>query len=451
MSVLLSEVYSSISSLSSLEKRQVRLLLAVSGGADSVALLHLVSSLRCKLNFSICVVTINHNIREKTESREDAEFVEKLCCEGFKEKVKCVVVDVPRGKIDSIANSRKKGIEEAARFVRYKIFEKVKTFFKADYILTAHTRDDFCEGILMSIFSGASPSSVLGMKMKRGYYIKPLLNIEKSQLKQYLCENGISWREDSSNHSLEYLRNRVRLCLIPSLNLVFSGWRSGLFKTLSKLSLDEDYINTTYQSFIKTINYWKYEKEGIIFCINTEFLSLPDCFKIRFLQEGLVLLKVNYRVTYSSIVNLIKPYNEGDSVSYNGITLTIKNNRLLLQKKGNKKLKESKTGYMVWVEREGEILIGKLKLTVKERNKKYFVCSEKDYVGVGPFIPPFCVRSRLQGDVIKINGKEKNVKTILTSYKLSLQEKNILPIIEVDGEIRALYAGLFGLKNLLAS
>lgn len=450
-SVLLSEVCSSISSLDFLGKKQIKLLLAVSGGSDSIALLHLVNEVRCRLNFSISVITINHNIREEAETRADAEFVKKLCSSGLNESIECAVVEVPRGKIEALATLRKKGIEEAARFIRYKIFEKAKSFFKADYILTAHTKDDFFEGVLMSVFGGASPSSLLGMKMKRGYYVKPLLNIDKIRLKQYLCENGFEWKEDSTNNSLTYLRNRVRHCLIPSLNLVFLGWRSGLFKTLSRLSLDESYINNAYNIFIKTISYWKCKKDGTVYCKNSEFLSMPDCFKIRFLQDGLVLLKVNYRVTFSSILAFARPYKESEVISYNGITLTIKNGRRLLQKKTAEKLEESKTGYMVWVEKETLISIGRLKLAVKERDKKYFVCSEKDYVGVGPFIPPFCIRSRLQGDVIKVNGKEKNVKTILTSWKLSLQEKNILPIIEVDGEIRVLYAGVFGLKNLVVS
>ena len=447
-SKLVLEVCSSLSSLTFLKGS--KLLLAVSGGADSIALLHLVNSLRHKLGFSVCVVTVNHNIREKTESREDAEFVKQICSVGFSEQIECAIVEVPRGKIASIAALRKKGIEEAARFVRYKIFEKAKDFFKANYVLTAHTKDDFYEGVLMSFFAGASPSSLLGMKKKRGCYLKPLLNIEKKQLKQYLIENGLEWKEDSTNHSLTYLRNRVRISLIPSLDIAISGWRSGLFKTLSKLSLDEAYINTAYNNFIKTIDYWKCEKTGIIFCNNAQFLSMPDCFKIRFLQEGLILLKIDYRVTYSSIINLIKPHNEGDSVAHNGIALTIKNEHLILQKSQNKKDEKAKTGYMIWVDREMSISLGKLSLSIKEKDGKYFVVSEKDLLGIGPFTLPFCIRSRLQGDVIRINGKEKSVKTILTNYKLSLQQKDILPIIEVNGEIKALYLGLFGLKNLVS-
>ena len=444
---LLKEVSSSISSMVSLRNQSTKLLLAVSGGSDSIALLHLVNKLKQKLNFSICVVTINHNIREERESRADAEFVKELCSSWFNEKIECVAIEVPRGKIAELASLRKKGVEEAARFVRYKIFEKVKDFFNADYILTAHTKDDFYEGVLMSIFAGASPSSLLGMKMKRGYYIKPLLNIEKKELKEYLCRNGLDWREDSTNYSLDYLRNKVRLTLISALNQSLSGWKGGLTKTLSKLTLDEKYVNTAYTTFIKTIDYWRCNGKKTIYCRDSDFLSMPDCLKIRFLQEGFLLLKIKHRVPYSSITNFIKPYNEMKSISLNGIKMTIKNGRRLLQIEEDKKPKETKTGYMVWVEGEKSILIGKQKLTVKERDGKYFVCSEKDEIG--PFQLPFCIRSRLQGDVIKINGKEKNIKTILTNLKLSLQEKDILPIIEVDGVVKALYGGLFGLKNLI--
>ena len=205
-SKLLPKIYSSFRLINNLSSKPVKLLLAVSGGADSIALLHLTNELKNKLNFSICVVTINHNIREYTESRGDAEFVKDVCSNLLDEKIECSIVEVPKGKIESLAHSRKKGIEEAARFVRYKIFEKAKDFFNADYILTAHTKDDFYEGVLMSIFTGASPSSLLGMKMKRGYYLKPLLNIEKKDLKEYLNEKNLKWREDSTNSSLSYLR-----------------------------------------------------------------------------------------------------------------------------------------------------------------------------------------------------------------------------------------------------
>ena len=446
-SVLPLRTYSFLSSLK--QSRKVKLLLAVSGGSDSIALLHLITEISNKLNFSICVVTVNHNIREETESRGDAEFVKKLCSNGLKEKVECVVVEIPKGKIEVIADTRKKGIEEAARFIRYRIFEKAKAFFKADYILTAHTKDDFYEGILMSIFSGSTPSSLLGMRMKRGYYLKPLLDIEKNELWAYLLTNGFKWREDSTNYSLDYLRNKVRLSLIPILSQTFSGWRSGLDKTLSKLSIDEKYINTAYNNFIKTIDYWRCDKKNGIYCSNNEFLSMPDSFKIRFLQEGFLLLKVKHRVTYSSIINLSKPYSEGQSVSYNGIMLTIKNGKRLLKLEALTPYKERKTGYMFWVNEKASILIGKFKLRIEERDGKYFVCYEKDEIG--PFSLPFCIRSRLQGDTIKVNGREKSVKSILTSYKLSLQEKDMLPIIEVGGVVKALYTGLFGLKNLLSS
>ncbi|MGP1437937.1 MAG: tRNA lysidine(34) synthetase TilS [Treponema sp.] len=447
LSKLLSEISSSFSSLKHSNPKTLKLLLAVSGGSDSIALLYLMNELKQNLKFSICVVTINHNIRDEAESRGDAEFVKNICSTEL--NIECSIVDVPKGKIESIAGLRNKGIEEAARFVRYKIFEKAKKFFEADYILTAHTKDDFYEGVLMSIFNGASPSSLLGMKMIRGYYFKPLLGIGKEELKKYLNEKGLKWREDSTNSSLNYLRNKIRLSLVPVLKQTFAGWQNGLAKTISRLSLDEKYINTAYNNFIRTIDYWSRNKEGGIQCNNNEFLSMPDSFKIRFLQEGFILLKVNHRVTYFSILNLIKPYKEGDSVSYNGISLHIENGNRLLLKEENTTKEKSKSGYMVWVEGEMSILIGSVKLAVEKRNEKYFVCSEKDCVGMGPFPIPFCIRSRLKGDVIKINGKEKNVKSILTNWKLSLHEKDLLPIIEVGGVVKALYGGLFGLKNLI--
>ena len=127
-SKLVSEVYSSLSSLGLLNG--VRLLLAVSGGADSVAMLHLVNSLKYKLGFSVCVITVNHNIREKNESRKDAEFVKRLCSTAFNEKIDCAVVEVPRGKIASIASLRKKELRTLHDLYAIKFLKKQRIFLR---------------------------------------------------------------------------------------------------------------------------------------------------------------------------------------------------------------------------------------------------------------------------------------------------------------------------------
>lgn len=112
---LITNVYSTLSKL--VRNGGLRLLLAVSGGSDSIALLHILYSLKERLKADLFVVTVNHNIREPLVSKKDAQFVKKFCLQGFSEEIECLSVEIPQGKVKNIAKNRKKGIEEAARFL----------------------------------------------------------------------------------------------------------------------------------------------------------------------------------------------------------------------------------------------------------------------------------------------------------------------------------------------
>jgi len=432
---------------------RVRLLLAVSGGSDSIALLHILYSLKEKLKVDLFVVTVNHNIRDEKVSKEDAEFVKKLCLEGFSEKIECLVIEIPKNKIKDIATKRKKGMEEAARFVRYKAFDKAKKLFNADYVLTAHTKDDFYEGILMSFFRGSSLLSLIGMQEKRDKYIKPLLNIEKKELKSYLESNGIKWKEDATNTSFLYLRNKVRHLIFPSLDFVFSGWRCALDKTIKKLSIDASYISSSYNNYLKTIQYWKKNKSGGISACSQEFLLMPYALKMRFLQEGFILLGVKKRVSSSFLLKSIYAQKKDFPVQLNGLSFSIQDSNIVLELLDNEKEenaeKKEKEGYLIWVNKIQKVLIGDSFLHMEMRSTGIFIFSEKDRDGIGPFHFPFCIRSRLQGDVIKIKGKEKKIKSLLRGAHLLSNSHTALPIVEEMGRIKALYGGLIGVKSFI--
>lgn len=444
-------VYSSLVGFSKKSEKKVKFLLAVSGGSDSVALLHLVYLLRKKLNCEIAVITVNHNIRAHSESRQDVLFVKKMCNLAFAEKIPCAVAEIPTGKIQEIAKKRGKGIEEAARFLRYKVFEASFKFFKADYILTAHTQDDFYEGVLMAFFRGSSPSALLGMQKQRGHYIKPLLNVKKTLLRKYLINNKIQWKEDSTNQSTQYLRNSVRLALIPSIEKTFSGWQSGIAKTLKRLELEEEYINLAYKNFFKANMYWKKRVDGALYTKKDSFIAMPCVFKLRFLQEGFLLLKVSSRISYFGICSLMKVAKEGDSADCGSLHICIESEKVLLSVK--KKISDKSAlvakGYMFWVNKPSKILIKNCVLYVEIRDSNAFIRAEGKTEEVGPFRLPLCIRSRLNGDIIKIAGKVKTLKSIFGKSGIPSKLSSILPIIEEGGVVRAVYGKALGAKNLI--
>ncbi|MDR1787976.1 MAG: tRNA lysidine(34) synthetase TilS [Treponema sp.] len=201
-------------------------LAAVSGGADSTALLAALASLSrgagAQGPFALSCLHVEHGIRPAPESRGDADAVRALCA---RLGVPCTVTHVKRGLIAERARGRRCGLEAAARDIRLRILRRQARALGAYAIVTGHTRDDLLETILMRVLRGASPAGLAPMPVRRGLFLRPLLALNRAAVEAYLREQGLSWQTDSSNADLRFLRNRIRLRLIPLLDEYFPGWR----------------------------------------------------------------------------------------------------------------------------------------------------------------------------------------------------------------------------------
>ncbi|MDR2618867.1 MAG: tRNA lysidine(34) synthetase TilS [Treponema sp.] len=202
------------------------LLAAVSGGADSTAMLAALAALRDrKGTFSLSCIHVEHGLRPAEESCGDARAVEALC---EKLAVPCKVVSVQPGRIARTAAGQGLGIEAAARFFRRRIWNLEARRIGAAKVLTAHTQDDLLETILMRILRGAGPGGLASMPRERGLVLRPLLELSRAEVLAYLNEKDLSFRTDSTNRDIRFLRNRVRHCLIPCLDDYFPSWRASL-------------------------------------------------------------------------------------------------------------------------------------------------------------------------------------------------------------------------------
>ncbi len=189
--------------------KSCKLLLAVSGGCDSIALFHLFNLMKKRLQISeIGVAHVNHNLRYK-ESEQEAEFVSCLSNrEGFRFHIKEL-----NGK-----NIYDTGVEQWARDERYRFFKELKLKYSYDFIATGHTMDDQAETVLMRIVRGSGTAGLCGIRTVRDdTIIRPLINLQRKKLKIWLKQRGHTWREDSSNADLHYSRNRIRHIVIPLL------------------------------------------------------------------------------------------------------------------------------------------------------------------------------------------------------------------------------------------
>lgn len=214
-----------------------RVAIAVSGGADSVALLRAMLQLREELGVVLSVVHFNHGIRG-AESDADAEFVAKLARENKAQ------LHEASGDVPAFARKWKLSTEAAARRLRYDLFKAVIAAGGADKIATAHTRDDQAETVLMRMLrgSGTRGQSAIHpvLKLDKGAIIRPMLEISRPEVETYLRSLRQEWREDSTNKDVAYGRNRVRHELLPILERDYNPNIREVLSEAAEVAREED-------------------------------------------------------------------------------------------------------------------------------------------------------------------------------------------------------------------
>lgn len=224
------------------------IILALSGGADSVALFHVLLSLKDKYRLDLYCAHFNHQIRGM-DAQADALFASSLCEEHG---ITCFIrsEDIP-----AIAKERKSGIEETARLIRYRMLFELKDKLGLQKIAVAHNLDDQAETILMRMMRGTGLFGLTGMEYQRADgIIRPLLDIEKKDILRYCKEKEYSYRDDYTNVEEEYTRNRIRLSLIPSIERDFNpNVKHSIVRMGSLLKEDSDYLEKIAQGFYEHI------------------------------------------------------------------------------------------------------------------------------------------------------------------------------------------------------
>jgi tRNA(Ile)-lysidine synthase len=213
-----------------------RVVVGVSGGADSICLLHILLQLR-EYSLDIIVAHLDHGIRGK-EAKRDLLFV-KRTAESLGLKFETGEADAPRLKKES-----KMTLEEAARVLRYEFLEETRKKFGADRIATAHTLDDQAETVLMRLMRGSGARGLSGIPpVSREVIIRPLIETKRADIEKYLQSKGVGWIEDSTNKLRDIQRNRIRLDLIPELETYNPRIKETLSRTSDILRIEEDYID----------------------------------------------------------------------------------------------------------------------------------------------------------------------------------------------------------------
>ena len=214
-----------------LQLKDKKLLLAVSGGVDSMVLLDLFY----KLRFDICIVHCNFQLRGK-ESDADEMLVREICQDSY------IPYFIESFDTLEFAKENKLSIQLAARKLRYDWFQEIISL-GFDYVLTAHHLDDNVETFLINFTRGTGLEGLTGIPAQNGNIIRPLLPFSREEIENYAQANQIQWREDSSNASDKYFRNKLRHNIVPTLKELNTGFLDSFQNTLHHLQQSESLVN----------------------------------------------------------------------------------------------------------------------------------------------------------------------------------------------------------------
>ena len=386
-----------------------KLIIAVSGGVDSIVLFHL--CLKLKLNFF--VAHCNFKLREK-ESDLDEKFVRDL---AIKHNIKFYTKSFNTKKLSSNYN---KSIQMAARELRYSWFEELSKELNVKHILTAHHLDDSLETFLINLSRGSGIDGLLGIPRVNDTVYRPLLIFKKDEILSYAKENKISWREDSSNRKQDYLRNQIRIEVLPKLKEINPNLLDNFSKSIDRLQQSKSIIKDKIDDFIKNVSFTRDEK--IYFEIN-------KIKKVTNIDAYLYELLKRYNFTQWDDIRGLLDSQSGKQIISNTHKLLKDREHLILVKNSEV---ENKTALINKSSKEVAVSLGKIKLSIAKKISKED--SDVIYLDSAKLNFPLKVRNLLSGDYFYpfgMNGKKK-VSKYLKDKKISIYDKDKVLILETS-------------------
>lgn len=390
-----------------------KLFLAVSGGLDSMVLLHLFQ----QLPFEIAVLHCNFQLRG-LESFGDQDFIQKYCDENG------ISIFSTQFDTEAFAKDYKLSTQVAARELRYNWFYELLEIENFDYILTAHHADDNLETFIINLTRGTGLDGLIGIPEQNDKIVRPLLPFSRAEILEYAKQNNILWREDSSNASNKYLRNKIRHDLVPILKEINPNFLNAFQKTQEYLQESQEMVEDASIMIYQQVA--KEEGEDIHFDLN-QLKKLPNykSYLYQWLNEfGFV--------AWNDIYDLAEGQS-GKQVFSADFRLLKNRDTLILSPISE--LEENEV-FEIGAEEKDVNFPLKLRLCqvddiTIDSNKAIFVDAEKIRF-------PLILRKWKEGDVFHpfgMNGKSKKLSKLFKDEKLSLIEKEKIWILCSDNQI----------------
>lgn len=397
------------------------MLCAVSGGADSMCLLHFLSSNAESLGITVAAAHFNHRLRGAEADRDQA-FVEAWCNEHG------IVCETGSADVAAYAQQNGMSTEEAARHLRYEFLENCADKLGCTAIVTAHNSDDNAETVLLNLTRGAGAKGLCGIPPVRGRLIRPLLATSRAQIEAYLAENGVPHITDSTNDTDDYTRNVIRHRVMPVLCGINPAFSASAMRTAELLREDEEFLDKLAADFVSE----HFENGSLPIA---ELTALPKPVAARALR------KICGRSLTARHTKALFDIMQSESIAHadiHGMRVTADHGRLYF---GQKPITLPDTPLHI-----GEkTVIGDGNFTVEcklmPKNSKVFNSLNTFFFNFDAVCGTIFFTSRKDGDKIRLNGRKctKSLKDLFSEAKMTQLQRSETPVLRDEKGIIAVY------------
>lgn len=385
-------------------------LAAVSGGKDSMALLHWLHSHGAEWGITLAVGHYHHGLRAEADA--DLELVEGWCRE------RKISFFARRGDVAGAAAQTGTGIEETGRRLRYEFLEETAERLGGAVIVTAHHADDNAETLLLHLTRGSGLQGLTGIPPRRGNVVRPLLTTTRAEIEAYVEAHEIPWAEDATNADTEFVRNRLRHRVTPVLRSINPGYVDSVSQTVSLLRADQEYLRNQAAALLEQVA----EKDGELWIPCSLLREQPKALTSRLVI--LCLERLTGKTGFSAghicaVLELAKANDPSGEISlpYGAVARRVYGDLVLAIASGEK-------GFSPTALREGENSVGEWRIILSAGENKLIV------------------RQRQTGDIIRLpKQREKTLKKLLIEKKISRRMRDALPVVADEQGVLAV-AGL---------
>lgn len=409
-----------------------KIVLGLSGGPDSVCLLHILYRLKEKMNIEVYAAHLNHQIRG-LEAQKDALYISQICEDlGITSFVKAI-------NVPEYCKEQGVSLEEGARTLRYEMFEEIKQKTKSNKIAIGHNRNDQAETVLMRIMRGTGLQGLRGIEYIRdNKIIRPILDIERSEIEAYCEKYELNPRIDKTNLESIYTRNKIRLELIPYMKDNFNpNVIESIVRMTNSLKSDSDYIDLEAEKSFKEVSTLKEDSVEISL---PKYSNLHNAIKVRVLRSAIkhIIGDTNF-VDQKHIEDIIELECESKLNKMlnlpRGIFAYRRKNIIILT---TKEIVSEEIDFCYNIPSNGFIKIKELNLVLEtqkmsiDRYKSIKLDKTSKGFDFDKIKGGIVVRSRKQGDKIKLAGGSKKVKDLFIDLKIPREDRCKVPVITDD-------------------